>query len=1030
MKLNYLIPKQISMKRYLLLISLIFFVFSGTIFSQNAITGDGFSGGWDPFNDGNHIEYFTSSAGSSYKIELQANNTDNQYFRICVDWGTTETQHTITHSVDTEVFESQEITLNSGSTTNGAMYFDVSDVSHNYIFKTKDAGETPSYKLIVFKVEGDVRSVTDVLSDKSTIYPGQDMTITATLDGSFSTGQGVYLRYTDDSFTASTVVEMSGSGTTYTADIPGSINAASATINYYVFTSGSGLSITPSNSDWYTINLNNNSGSNYSYTVESAYTTKSGATTWSSISSWDAGFSPLTEQPVIIEDDLTLDTDVNVASLTINNGITFTASDGSKATRTLTIAADGFLTNNGTFDANQGIVELEGIADISGTISFYDIGISGKTDFGGSASVINNLTVRSGGYVFGDAPIYTENSNLIFATGGEFEIYDLTTIWDDGDVLGAGVPYNVIVTATDTLKIYHARNTIADFTVNEGAVVQQGNNAFTVGGNFINNGNYNFVNDAANLLTVNGDLTIGSSASLSLSNTAGGDLKVAGDFTDKGTFTHNNRAVFFNGNSQSIGGTSETSLGYVFIENDAHVTLAFDKDLNIDHDFSIGDGSKAAGSFKIQSTASGTGSLITHGAVPASIEVERYIEGWTNADDGWHLLSIPFESFSVASSSFEPGNNDDLYYYDEPTDMWINWKAGGSPNSDPGFDFDAGKGYLCSYEDDDTKSFSGTPNTTDVDVLDLTVEGSGTRTEAGWNMIGNPYPSAIQWAADWGTNINSIAKIYPGTGNYDDVLEGGIIPSAQAFFVQVTGATSLTIPTNSRVHNDSVWQKNTHSEIKTLCFKVSGNSNTLSDKTRIRFAEGATEDFDPPYDSFKLFGLASAPQLYTEAFNEAYSTNSFPQIGLDRVVDMDFIPGTSGEYQIEIVENTMQEEYEVFLEDTFNNITLNLSINNTYSFEANPGDDSNRFKIHFGATGIAEVQKESLQAYSSGDQLYILGEEGTAELSIFNLQGQQLMKEQVELNHQYSRSLSLQTGVYLVSLQTDKEIKTAKVLIK
>lgn len=80
----------------------------------------------------------------------------------------------------------------------------------------------------------------------------------------------MYLRYTDDNYSTSTVIEMSGSGTSYTATIPGSTNQIGKTISYYVFTSGDGLTISATDSDFFAINLNNNSGSNYSYSVESS----------------------------------------------------------------------------------------------------------------------------------------------------------------------------------------------------------------------------------------------------------------------------------------------------------------------------------------------------------------------------------------------------------------------------------------------------------------------------------------------------------------------------------------------------------------------------------------------------------------------------------------------------------------------------------------------------------------------------------------------------------------------------------------
>jgi len=262
------------MRKFLLMIGVLCSLFS---FGQNAIVGSGFTNGWNAGCGSNtgDFEYFSTSAGNSYISTQTANGTGNQYWRFGIDWGGTIAQRTITVGVDTEVNSNTAYTLNGTCTTTGAMYTNVSSTSHNYIFKTSEAGSNPAGNFIFFKVEGTVRSVSSV-STPAIVLPNKNIIIEATLDGAFSTGQSVYLRYTDDNFSTSTVVEMTGSGTSYLATIPSSINTASTSINYYVFTSGNGLTISAANADFYTINLNNNSASNYSYTVASSVEPGSG----------------------------------------------------------------------------------------------------------------------------------------------------------------------------------------------------------------------------------------------------------------------------------------------------------------------------------------------------------------------------------------------------------------------------------------------------------------------------------------------------------------------------------------------------------------------------------------------------------------------------------------------------------------------------------------------------------------------------------------------------------------------------------
>ncbi|NUM72543.1 MAG: hypothetical protein HUU43_17005, partial [Ignavibacteriaceae bacterium] len=250
------------MRRFLLAFVI---MLSGVLWGQNAIVGTGFSNGWGSNGTTNNYEYLSSSSGTSYIKTDVANGTGNQYFRFGIEWGGTVKQVTITEGSDVSVSPETEyqLTMGTGGTNSGSMYLNVSSTSHNYVFKTEQAGSSPSGKFIIFLVQGTVRSVTSVTAP--TAYINQDLTVTANLDGSLSAGQGVYLRYTSNDFVNSSVLEMMGSGTTYTANIPAGTNTSGATIKYYVFTSGDGLTIDPSKADWYTININNNSGNNYSY---------------------------------------------------------------------------------------------------------------------------------------------------------------------------------------------------------------------------------------------------------------------------------------------------------------------------------------------------------------------------------------------------------------------------------------------------------------------------------------------------------------------------------------------------------------------------------------------------------------------------------------------------------------------------------------------------------------------------------------------------------------------------------------------
>jgi hypothetical protein len=231
----------------------------------------------------------------------------------------------------------------------------VPTTTSNVVFKT-DGGNDGIDRSIVYVIQGTVQSVSSVAQSPTSanVFPGQAVTVTATLSGAFATGQAAYLRYTTDGYSTSTVVTMTGSGTSYTASIPASANTPGASLSYYVFTSGNTApAANGSDADFATINLNNNGGSNYTYTVASGWTTAAGGN-WGTAATWTAGAIPPTATNlgvVTINHSVTQNTAALVSSVVIN------------AAGTLTGTANTLTINNntsGTTFTNSGTMTLSG----------------------------------------------------------------------------------------------------------------------------------------------------------------------------------------------------------------------------------------------------------------------------------------------------------------------------------------------------------------------------------------------------------------------------------------------------------------------------------------------------------------------------------------------------------------------------------------------------------------------------------------------------------------------------------------------
>ncbi|MBC8320127.1 MAG: T9SS type A sorting domain-containing protein [Bacteroidetes bacterium] len=435
----------------------------------------------------------------------------------------------------------------------------------------------------------------------------------------------------------------------------------------------------------------------------------------------------------------------------------------------------------------------------------------------------------------------------------------------------------------------------------------------------------------------------------------------------------------------------------------------------------------------VQSTGAGNGSLIASGTVVGSATVQRYIEGYSGAADGWHNISSPVNNMTISGSDFEPGSTDDLYAWGESSNLWLNFKVEANNITH----FTNGQGYLAAYENTATKNFIGVLNIADITFSNLSV-GSG----GGWHLLGNPYSSALQWnTGSWTLNqIGGVAKIWDEiAGNYADISANGYIPSTNGFFVQAENATNeITIPAAARVHNATNNYKNANSgELpETLKLIVSNDENSFYDVTTIGFSHDAETTFDWALDSHKLFGQSTAPQLWTVIDGEEFSTNNLPYVYESYQLPLHFRAGATTMHHlvIEGIESFYLNS-EIYLEDLFLNEIIDLREQQVYDFTATVGDDENRFVLHFYGVTSTEEKTELVETsvYANQNTIYIKSNQlpkDNYRVEVFNVMGQIVISRNIEPSTLSSIKLSEKAGIYIVRVHTENGIVVQKVLIK
>ena len=430
----------------------------------------------------------------------------------------------------------------------------------------------------------------------------------------------------------------------------------------------------------------------------------------------------------------------------------------------------------------------------------------------------------------------------------------------------------------------------------------------------------------------------------------------------------------------------------------------------------------------IKSSQKGSGSLI-HQSLEVPASVQLYLEQGSFVR--YHYISSP-----VANANTNLFSGYYMYRLDEPSTTWLNMTANQVLDPMRGYTI-----YKPSLQNSsEVKTLVGKLSSGQIGT-----EQNVSRLNTGWNLVGNPYPSAIDWEADYPawtrTNIvNSVYTWSQALKTYTAYVGGvginggsNIIPPMQGFMVRVDSNEMFgtLIMTNAvRVHEaQSFWKDNV---IKTLRLTVSGED--FSDETLIRFNAQATNCFDSKWDAYKLFSEVSKVQLYTLSGNEFLSINTLPENTENVVVPIQIKVNESGNYKIIASElESFPSGTSIYLEDLRLHTITNISETPVYSFKGEVNVNVALFNLHFNiASGNSNMEgKEDLKLYAYNNILYIHATKmGKIIVEVYDVLGKKVFStscQNVKMNSFDFNSLA--SGYYLVRLKNGDKIISEKILL-
>ena len=422
------------------------------------------------------------------------------------------------------------------------------------------------------------------------------------------------------------------------------------------------------------------------------------------------------------------------------------------------------------------------------------------------------------------------------------------------------------------------------------------------------------------------------------------------------------------------------------------------------------------------------GSFIQNDTITCGdISVEREIIGgtWTTNNDGWHMLSSPMTTQAISGDfTPAPSTSYDFYGWDEAAQTWRNFKGANFTGWNGSNDFVPGRGYLVAYEVTDTKAFAGTLNSENVTIP---VVRGGSDVYVGYNLVGNPYPSAITWGTGWTLgHIGSVAHVWDRASKaYIELTAGQNIPAMNGFMVYLSNAatTSLTIPKAARTHGGTNWYKSTDERIVLVAHSMADGS---AQRTVIQFNAEASEDFDLAHDGYFLQGYA--PKFYSKSNNLMFSVNTLPAIVPDMEIPLGFVKTESENFFIELQETLSNEQ--VYLTDTKTNTTVILTQGGHYQFTATEGDAPDRFLVHFNPVGNTELTEMLPVAFARGENLMVRDLQSKTLVELFNTVGQLVYSNTTNGSGEQEIGLNLPEGVYVVRLSNGKQLASTKVFLQ
>jgi len=401
----------------------------------------------------------------------------------------------------------------------------------------------------------------------------------------------------------------------------------------------------------------------------------------------------------------------------------------------------------------------------------------------------------------------------------------------------------------------------------------------------------------------------------------------------------------------------------------------------------------------------------------------------------YHYITSPLSTVpSTVFTNTPKGFNRNFYVYLE-SNTSNNWLAGWNHEAAIG-NLHVGRGYAYYYSNDHTFQLTGGQLYSGDISVDIYHSNNQVISD-GWNIVGNPYPSAVSadefifenqdvisgtiyfWDDDnsGGSdyNVNDYASwnlagaIGTGTGGTSEggtKIPDGFIAPMQGFFVKKIspGNSQLWFRNSMRKFGNGQYFKSQRT-ITSIKLGLANKSDKLYNEILVAFVEDASNRYDNLYDGFKLRGnpdiafysLLNRDEMGIQTFKKPINQET-----IAKSVALGFEVTKANYYEISIVKELGFSHDAIFLLEDKTLMEVNELKKGSYRFYSEKGKQNNRFVLHINPSkrGLANLLKKANKpkVYYARNAVVIEAKENCFEANyiIYNLKGYPLSRGSLE----------------------------------